>query len=257
MLIATWNVNSLRARLQHLTDWLAKNPVDVIALQETKVPDEGFPFEEVAALGYHVIANGQKSYNGVAILSKQPLEDVVRDMPGYTDDQRRVLSATTGGVRIVNVYVPNGQSVDSPKYQYKLVWLEALKVFLQDQLAAHQRLVVLGDYNIAPEDRDVHDPAAWQGQVLCSEPERERLRALHGLGLTDVFRRFEQPERMFSWWDYRMLGFRRNHGLRIDLLLTSPALTELCDACHIDKEPRRLEKPSDHAPVVGSFNISA
>ena len=256
MLIATWNVNSLRARLAHLTDWLARNPVDVIALQETKVPDEGFPFDEIAALGYQVVAHGQKSYNGVAILSKHPIDAVVRDMPGYTDEQRRVLTATINGIRIINVYVPNGQSVDSPKYQYKLVWLEALKVFVRDQLAEHPQLVVLGDYNIAPEDRDVHDPIAWQGQVLCSEPERAHLRGLMELGLTDIFRCFEQPERMFSWWDYRMLGFRRNHGLRIDLLLASAELKKMCDGCHIDKEPRRLEKPSDHAPVVGSFNIS-
>ncbi|HEY5807985.1 MAG TPA: exodeoxyribonuclease III [Povalibacter sp.] len=255
MQIATWNVNSLRVRLPQLTEWLAKNPVDVIALQETKCPDEGFPFIEIEALGYHAVAHGQKSYNGVAILSKLPVEDVVRDMPGYTDEQRRVLSATIGGVRIVNVYVPNGQAVDSPKYQYKLVWLEALRVFLRDELARHPRLLMLGDFNIAPEDRDVHDPVAWAGQVLCSEPERAALRGLFNAGLTDVYRRFEQPERMFSWWDYRMLGFRRNHGLRIDLLLASSQLSEICDACHIDKEPRRLERPSDHAPVVGAFRI--
>lgn len=255
MQIATWNVNSLRVRLPQLSQWLAKNPVDVIALQETKCPDEGFPFAEIEALGYHAVAHGQKTYNGVAILSKLPIGDVVRDMPGYTDEQRRVLSATIGGVRIVNVYVPNGQAVDSPKYQYKLVWLEALRVFLGDELARHPRLLLLGDFNIAPEDRDVHDPAAWAGQVLCSEPERAALRVLLDAGLSDVYRRFEQPERMFSWWDYRMLGFRRNHGLRIDLLLASSQLVEMCDACHIDKEPRRLERPSDHAPVVGTFRV--
>jgi exodeoxyribonuclease-3 len=257
MQIATWNVNSLRVRLPQLTDWLASNPVDVLALQETKVADEGFPFAEIAALGYHVIANGQKTYNGVAILSRLSIEDVVRDMPGYIDDQRRVLTATIGGVRVVNVYVPNGQAVDSPKYHYKLAWLEALRVFVRDELTRHPHLVVLGDYNIAPEDRDVHDPAVWAGQVLCSEPERAGLRALAELGLADVFRRFEQPERCFSWWDYRMLGFRRNHGLRIDMLLASAGLNEMCDACHIDRTPRKLERPSDHAPVVGSFRLSA
>lgn len=257
MKIATWNVNSLRVRLPQLTTWLASNPVDVIALQETKVPDEGFPHAQVAALGYHVVASGQKSYNGVAILSKQPIEDVVRDMPGYTDEQKRVLTATIGGVRIVNVYVPNGQSIESPKYQYKLVWLQALRLFLRDELARHPQLVVLGDYNIAPEDRDVHDPAAWEGQVLVSEPERAELRALLELGLVDVYRRFSQPENDFSWWDYRTFAFRRNRGLRIDLLLTSRALTENCDACHIDKVPRSWERPSDHAPVVGDFRIPA
>lgn len=257
MRIATWNVNSLRARLAHLTTWLASNPVDVIALQETKCPDEGFPHEQIAALGYHVVASGQKSYNGVAILSKLPIEDVVHDMPGYTDEQKRVLTATVGGVRIVNVYVPNGQSIDSPKYQYKLVWLQALRLFLRDELARHPRLVVLGDYNIAPEDRDVHDPAAWEGQVLASEPERAELRALLELGLVDVYRRFSQPEKSFSWWDYRMAAFRRNLGLRIDLLLTSSDLTQMCDACHIDAQPRAWERPSDHAPVIGNFKIPA
>lgn len=255
MKIATWNVNSLRIRLPQLTQWLADNPVDVIALQETKCPDDDFPHAQIEALGYRSVASGQKSYNGVAILARQPIEDVVCDMPGYTDDQKRVLSATVGGVRIVNVYVPNGQAIDSPKYQYKLVWLQALRVFLRDELARHPRLVVLGDYNIAPEDRDVHDPKAWEGQVLVSEPERTELRALQELGLTDVYRRFEQPERSFSWWDYRMLGFRRNHGLRIDLLLASGALTEICDACHIDKTPRAWERPSDHTPVIGNFGF--
>jgi exodeoxyribonuclease III len=257
MLIATWNVNSLRVRLPQLTTWLASNPVDVIALQETKVPDEGFPFAEIEALGYRAVASGQKSYNGVAILSKLPIRDVVHGMPGYVDDQKRVLTATVGGVRIVDVYVPNGQALDSPKYQYKLLWLQTLRAYLRDELSRYANVLVLGDYNIAPEDRDVHDPKAWQGSVHVSAPERTELRALLDLGLTDVHRRFEQPEQSYSWWDYRMFAFRRNHGLRIDLLLASAALTEMCDACHIDKTPRGWDKPSDHAPVVGDFKIPA
>ncbi len=255
MRIATWNVNSLRIRLPQLVTWLGSTPLDVIVLQETKVDDDNFPRAEIEALGYHCVASGQKSYNGVAILSRLPIADVERDIPGYTDEQKRVLSATIGGVRVVNVYVPNGQALESPKYQYKLVWLEALRVHLLEQLARHRHLVVLGDYNIAPEDRDVHDPEAWRGQVLVSEPERVALHALLQLGLVDVYRKFPQPDRNFSWWDYRMLGFRRNHGLRIDLLLASSALADLCDACHIDKEPRRWERPSDHTPVLASFTL--
>jgi exodeoxyribonuclease-3 len=259
MLIATWNVNSLRIRMPQLTQWLAanSNPIDVIALQETKVPDEGFPHEAIRSLGYQCAASGQKSYNGVAILSKLPLADVVHGMPGYDDDQRRVIAATVGGVRIINVYVPNGQALDSPKYQYKLLWLQTLRAYIRDELSRHERLVVLGDYNIAPEHRDVHDPKAWEGKVHASEAERVELRALLDLGLVDVYRRFEQPEGSYSWWDYRMFAFRRNLGLRIDLLLASAALAPMCDACHIDKTPRAWERPSDHAPVIGSFGISS
>jgi exodeoxyribonuclease-3 len=257
MRIATWNVNSLRVRIPQLTRWLVENPPDIIALQETKVPDEGFPHEAIQALGYQCISSGQKSYNGVALLSKLPMTDVVHGMPGYNDDQKRVIAATIGGVRVIDVYVPNGQAVDSPKFQYKLLWLQSLRAYLRDELSRHERLLVLGDYNIAPEDRDVHDPAAWLGKVHVSEPERTELRALLELGLADVYRRFEQPENSFSWWDYRMAAFRRNQGLRIDLLLASPALAQLCEACHIDKSPRAWERPSDHAPVIGSFQISA
>lgn len=257
MLIATWNVNSLRARLQHLADWLAANPVDVIALQETKVSDESFPYADLEALGYRCVASGQKSYNGVAILSKLPLEDVVHGMPGYADEQKRVLAATIGGVRIIDVYVPNGQAPDSPKFEYKLLWLRTLRAYLRDQMGLHRRLLVLGDFNIAPEDRDVHDPAAWEGKVHTSEAERAELRALQQLGLDDLFRRFEQPERSFTWWDYRMFAFRRDLGLRIDLLLGNEELAAMCDACHIDRTPRSWERPSDHAPVVAKFRISA
>jgi exodeoxyribonuclease-3 len=257
MRIATWNVNSLRVRIPQLTNWLAENPLDVIALQETKVPDEGFPHEALQALGYQCVASGQKSYNGVALLSKLPISDVVHGMPGYSDDQKRVIAGTVGGVRIIDVYVPNGQALDSPKYQYKLLWLQSLRAYIRDELSRHERLLVLGDYNIAPEDRDVHDPMAWQGKVHVSEAERAELRGLIDLGLVDIFRRFEQPEQSYSWWDYRMAAFRRNLGLRIDLLLATPALAQLCEACHIDKTPRAWERPSDHAPVLGCFKISA
>lgn len=257
MRIATWNVNSLRVRIPQLTQWLVENPPDVIALQETKVPDDGFPHEAMQALGYQCVASGQKSYNGVALLSKLPIADVVHGMPGYNDDQKRVIAATIGGVRVIDVYVPNGQAVDSAKYQYKLLWLQSLRAYLREEIGRHEKLLVLGDYNIAPEDRDVHDPQAWVGKVHVSEPERAELRALTDLGLVDVYRRFEQPEKSYSWWDYRMSGFRRNHGLRIDLLLASPALAQLCEACHIDKNPRAWERPSDHAPVIGCFKISA
>ena len=241
--------------MQQLKDWLAANPVDVIALQETKTPDAEFPTAELESLGLHIAFNGQRTYNGVAILSRQPLEAVVPGIPALEDEQKRVLAATVGGVRIIDVYVPNGQALDSPKYPYKLGWLEALRNYLVAELARHPRLVVLGDYNIAPEDRDVHDPKAWEGSVHVSPPERAALRALLDTGLSDCFRRFEQPEKSYSWWDYRMMAFRRNHGLRIDLILASPAMAEKCVACHIDKTPRKLERPSDHAPVVAAFDI--
>lgn len=253
--IATWNVNSLRVRLAQLTEWLAANPVHTIALQETKLPDSSFPRAEIEALGYHVAASGQRTYNGVAILARAALHDVLTDIPGFDDPQRRVLAATIDGVRVVNVYVPNGQSVGSEKYAYKLRWLEALRGWLQRELAQHPRLIVLGDFNIAPEDRDVHDPAAWAGSVHVSEPERDALRALLALGLVDSFRLFEQPPASFSWWDYRQGAFRRNHGLRIDLLLVSAALARACTQSTIDREPRRAERPSDHTPAIASFDI--
>ncbi|HSQ69488.1 MAG TPA: exodeoxyribonuclease III [Steroidobacteraceae bacterium] len=252
---ATWNVNSLRVRLPQLKDWLASNPVELVALQETKLPDQDFPVEEIEALGYSVAFSGQRTYNGVAILSRPALEDVVPGIPGFEDEQKRVLAATCAGVRVIDVYVPNGQSVGSDKYEYKLRWLEALRRHVVDELRRHRRVVVLGDYNIAPEDRDVHDPKAWEGSVHVSEPERESLRALQAVGLVDVFRLFEQPEKIFSWWDYRRVAFRRNAGLRIDLVLASDELAGKCVACHVDKAPRRLERPSDHAPVVAEFDI--
>jgi exodeoxyribonuclease-3 len=252
---ASWNVNSLRVRLPHLTEWLAANPVDAIALQETKIPDADFPRAEIEALGLHCAWSGQRTYNGVAILSRTPCEDVVAGIPGYADEQKRVLAATIAGVRVIDVYVPNGQEVGSEKYRYKLEWLEALRGYVAAELARHPRLVVLGDYNIAPEDRDVHDPKAWEGSVHVSEPERAALRALEALGLRDCYRLFEQPEKSYSWWDYRMMAFRRNAGLRIDLILASAEMAGKCAESRIDREPRRLERPSDHAPVLARFDI--
>jgi exodeoxyribonuclease-3 len=241
--------------MPHLEEWLAANPVDVLALQETKLPDADFPREKLEALGLTVAFNGQRTYNGVALLARCELQAVTAGIPGFDDEQKRVIAATVAGVRVIDVYVPNGQTVGSEKYEYKLRWLAALRGYVAAELALHPRLVVLGDFNVAPEDRDVHDPKAWEGSVLVSEPERAALRELLALGLEDVFRRFEQPERTYSWWDYRMLAFRRNAGLRIDLVLASAALARNCDACHIDKAPRRLERPSDHAPVVAAFDI--
>jgi exodeoxyribonuclease-3 len=250
MRLATWNVNSLKVRLPHVLDWLAANPVDVLCLQETKQQDADFPQEELAAAGYHSVFTGQKTYNGVAILSRDPASDVQFGIPGYQDEQKRVIAATFGDIRVVDVYIPNGQSVDSDKYQYKLGWLAALHEWLKDELLGYPKLVLLGDYNIAPEDRDVHDPAAWAGNVLVSEAERAAFRGLVSLGLHDSYRLFDQPEKSFSWWDYRMMAFRRNMGVRIDHILVSEALVAQCKSCVIDKAPRKLERPSDHTPVV-------
>jgi exodeoxyribonuclease III len=253
--IATWNVNSLRVRLSQVLDWLAANPVEILAIQETKLTDPDFPCAELEGLGYQVLFSGQKSYNGVALLSRWPCSEIVRDIPDFDDPPRRVLAVTTNGWRIVNLYVPNGQAVGSDKYEYKLRWLAALRVWLAREAAAHQQLVVLGDFNIALEDRDVHDPAAWEGSVHVSSPEREALKSLLEIGLVDVFRLFDQPLQTFSWWDYRTFAFRRNHGLRIDLLLAHRALASKCIESHIDTGPRKSERPSDHAPVVASFDI--
>ncbi len=247
MKIVTWNVNSLKVRLPHVLSWLAEHQPDVLCLQETKTEDAKFPLDEIQQAGYQVQFSGQKTYNGVAILSKLPASDIQIGIPDFADEQKRVLAATINGIRIVCVYIPNGQSLDSDKYQYKLTWLTALHTWIKNELQQHSKLALLGDYNIAPEDRDVHDPAAWVGNVLVSEPERAAFKNLQQLGLRDAFRLFEQPEKIFSWWDYRMMGFRRNHGMRIDHILISPALA--CSACNIDKAPRKLERPSDHTPV--------
>jgi len=251
--IATWNVNSLKVRLPHVLDWLAAQKPDVLCLQETKLEDKAFPFAEIEAADYRAVHHGQKTYNGVAILAKADAQEVVRNIPEFDDPQARVIAATLGDTRIVCAYMPNGQAVGSDKYEYKLKWLRALKAWLKDELARHPRLALLGDYNIAPDDRDVHDPKAWAGQILCSDAERDAFRALVELGLADAFRLFDQPEKAFSWWDYRMLGFQKNQGLRIDHILLSKALATECKACAIDRAPRKLERPSDHAPVFAEL----
>lgn len=255
MKIATWNVNSLRVRLEHVLDWLDNEQPDVLALQETKIRDEDFPVDEFTARGYQVRFSGQPTYNGVALISKHAsFADVRTDIEHIDDSQRRVLAATIAGIRIYNLYVPNGQRVDSDKYRYKLEWLEALKVQVTSELSEHPYAILLGDFNIAPADRDVHDPAAWEGKVLCSEPERAALRRLLDLGFVDVFRSFDQEEGAYSWWDYRAGAFRRNRGLRIDLILASRQLSERCRLCRIDRKPRSLNRPSDHTPVIAEFS---
>ena len=254
MKLATWNVNSLKVRLPHLTDWLARAQPDAICLQELKTEDAKFPRAELEAAGYQSAFAGQKTYNGVAILSRSPPGEVSSGIAGFADEQKRVIAATVDGVRVICVYCPNGQAVGSEKYDYKLRWFAALTDYLAAELKHHPQLAVAGDFNVAPEDRDVHDPKAWEGQVHVSEPERAALRALIELGLTDSFRLFEQPEKSFSWWDYRMMGFRRNAGLRIDHILASPALAKRCRSSTIDKDPRKLEQPSDHAPVIAEFS---
>lgn len=253
MKIATWNVNSLKVRLPHLIDWLAAEQPDAVCLQETKTEDAGFPFTEIAAAGYHAIHSGQKTYNGVAILSRSEPDDVVRDLPGIGDAQKRLIAATVAGVRLICAYIPNGQAVGSDKFAYKLQWFEALARWLGEEMRRHPALALLGDFNVAPEDRDVHDPKVWQGQVLFSEPERAAFRRLLALGLVDTFRLFDQPEKSFTWWDYRMRAYQRNHGLRIDHILVSPPLAARCRACRIDTAPRKLARPSDHAPVIAEF----
>ncbi len=250
MKIATWNVNSLNVRLPHVLDWLASEKPDVLCLQETKQEDSKFPYEALKAAGYNAIHSGQKTYNGVAILTPHTIEDPHFGITDFADEQKRVLTATINGIRIICAYIPNGQSLDSDKYQYKLGWLKALNSFVANELKQHPKLALLGDYNIAPEDRDVHDPKAWEGQVLVSQAERDAFQQLIALGLHDGFRLFEQEEKSFSWWDYRMAGFRRDLGLRIDHILISTPLVPACKASWIDKAPRKLERPSDHTPVV-------
>lgn len=254
MKLATWNVNSLKVRLPHVLEWLAENPVDALCLQETKTTDDKFPVAAIEAAGYQVAFTGQPTYNGVAILSTHAMHDVVKNNPLFEDVQQRIIAATINDVRVICAYVPNGQSVGSEKYQYKLAWLEALQRWLTAETTRYPNLALLGDYNIAPDDRDVHDPVAWQGQVLVSEPEREAFRQLCGLNLSDAFRLFEQPEKIYSWWDYRQMAFRRNMGLRIDHILLSPSLAARCSACTIDKTPRKREQPSDHTPVKVSID---
>lgn len=254
MKIASWNVNSLNVRLPHVLAWGEVASPDVLALQETKLTDDRFPVSDLEAIGYHSVFSGQKTYNGVAILSREPASDPVTDVPGLDDPQRRILAATVGDVRVINLYVVNGSEVGSEKFDYKLRWLEHVSAWIGEELERHDKVVVVGDFNITPDDRDVHDPEAWRGKILCSDQERGALQRILDLGLSDTFRQFEQPERVFSWWDYRMNAFRRKMGLRIDLVLASGAMAERCTASYVDIEPRRQERPSDHAPVVAEFD---
>jgi len=254
MKIATWNVNSMKVRLPHVVEWLQNHEPDVLVLQEIKQLTENFPTEALQEIGYHSIASGQKTYNGVAVISKSPATNPVTDFPDLDDPQRRILASTVDGIRIVDLYIPNGSEVGSEKYEYKLNWLQSLRNFLEAEMQGHENVVVLGDFNIAPADADVYDPEKWGDAILCSPLERQALGKLFDLGLTDVFRKFEHPEGTFSWWDYRAAGFRRNAGLRIDLILTSDSMTERCKASYVDKEPRAWERPSDHAPVVAEFD---
>ena len=256
MKIATWNVNSLTARLQHVLDWLAVNPVDVLALQELKLTDDKFPHQALREAGYEAAVFGQKTYNGVALLTRAPLtaDDVVRNIPGFADESARVIAATVpapgGPLRVVNGYFVNGQAPGSDKFDYKMSWLRALRDWLREELAAHPRLLLLGDFNIAPEDRDSHDPVGLAETIHHTSEERHHFQALLGLGLADAFRLFEQPDKSFSWWDYRMLGYQKNRGLRIDHILVSEPLRAAVRACTVDRAPRKWEKPSDHTPVV-------
>jgi exodeoxyribonuclease III len=254
MKLATWNVNSLKVRLPHVLDWLAAQQPEALCIQETKLEDVNFPRDAIEEAGYRVAFLGQKTYNGVAILSRQDGRDVIQNIPEFEDAQKRVIAATIGDVRLVCCYVPNGQAVDSEKYEYKLKWLAALERWLKAELARYPRLAVLGDYNIAPDDRDVHDPVQWAGQILCSDRERAAFQRIVDLGFKDSFRLFEQTDKSFTWWDYRMNGFRRNLGLRIDHILVSNALADGCRSCTVDLAPRKLERPSDHAPVIAELD---
>lgn len=256
MQIATWNVNSLKVRLPQVLDWLAARPeITALALQETKLEDKNFPKAEIEAAGYCVEFMGQKTYNGVAMIARAPIHDVQFQIPEFADAQVRLVAATVQGVRVVGGYFPNGQSLESEKYPYKLSWLDALLAWLPGELAKYPKLALVGDFNIAPEDRDVYDPVKWEGEVLVSPPERERFFKLIELGLVDSFRMFPQEDKAFSWWDYRAAGFRRNAGLRIDHVLLSAPLAAACTACEIDREPRKNERPSDHAPVIATISL--
>ncbi|MDQ2069711.1 exodeoxyribonuclease III [Natronospira bacteriovora] len=247
--VVSWNVNSIRVREAQVREWIEQYQPAVVGLQETKVPNDVWPGEAFESLGYHTVSNGQRTYNGVAFISREPAEDLVFDLPGFDDPQRRVLAGTFGDLRVINLYVPNGQAVGSEKYEYKLSWLAHLHDWLKEEMARHDKVVVMGDFNIAPKDEDVHDPEAWRGKILFSEPEHAALGKLLDLGLDDSFRLFDQEPEQFSWWDFRTRAFRRNRGLRIDLALTSHALRNQVEASWIDIEPRKAERPSDHAPV--------
>ncbi|MDR2507260.1 MAG: exodeoxyribonuclease III [Candidatus Accumulibacter sp.] len=254
MKLATWNVNSLRVRLPQLLDWLLSRRPDVVCLQETKLEDKNFPLAAIEEAGYVCAISGQKTYNGVALLSRFPITDIVCDNPFFPDAQKRLIAGTIEGARVVCVYIPNGQSVGSEKYDYKLSWLRYLEEWLAGELARYPRLALAGDFNIAPEDRDIHDPAAWKGQILCSDSERRAFHRLLDMGLKDSFRLFEQPANSFSWWDYRMSSFRKNLGIRIDHILLSHDLARRCSESGIDREMRGRERPSDHAPVFSRID---
>lgn len=253
--LASWNVNSLKMRLEQVFEWMEQSQVNVLALQETKLVDEKFPVEAFRQRGYQVVFSGQKTYNGMAVISLHPLSDVITDIPGLEDPQRRILAVTVAGIRLINLYVPNGADLTSDKYQYKLNWLEKVTSFVEQQLSIYSKVAVVGDFNIAPEDRDVHDPAEWQNSVLVSPKERQAFFSMLALGLHDSFRNFEQKEQLFSWWDYRAAGFRRNRGLRIDHILLNHELNQACRLSFIDKEPRKSERPSDHAPVCVDIDL--
>lgn len=255
MQIATWNVNSLNVRLPHVLAWLEQNPVDVLALQETKLTDDKFPAEALAAAGYQSVFAGQKTYNGVALLSRAPAEDVVDTLPGFADDHKRVIAGTVDGVRVIGVYCPNGAALDSPKFGYKLDWFAALAEWLAAETAAHERLVITGDFNIAPRAEDTHDPDKWEGGILCSPPERAALQKLLEIGLADCWRLFDEREgrHRFTWWDYRNGGWARNAGLRIDHVLATPTLVKACRDCKAHVGERGRKRPSDHVPVVAEF----
>jgi exodeoxyribonuclease-3 len=257
MKLATWNVNSLKIRLPHLLDWLAAHQPDVMCLQETKTEDQNFPLSAIQAAGYQAVYCGQKAYNGVAILARSALTDVQHGIPDFPDDPKRVIAATVGDLRVLCLYAPNGEAPGTDKYAYKLRWYQALISWLGAALKKHPRLAVLGDLNIAPEPRDVHNPKRWEGKIHFSEPERAAFREVIKVGVADAFRLFDQPEKQFTWWDYRLKAFERGWGLRIDHILLAPALTAECTGCSIDVEPRKLERPSDHAPVIAQLKVPA
>ncbi|MGQ3888507.1 exodeoxyribonuclease III [Legionella sp. CNM-1927-20] len=254
--LATWNVNSLKIRLEQVLLWFEENQIDILALQETKLPDENFPHVVFMERGYYTVYSGQKTYNGVAIISRQPIKDIIKDIPDFNDPQRRILITTIGELRLINLYVPNGAAVGCDKYHYKLNWLSKVNAYIRQELINYPKLAVVGDFNIAPEDKDVHDPIEWEGSVLVSPQERQQFVALLELGLHDSFRLFPQEEKLFSWWDYRAAGFRRNRGLRIDHILLSTELAKHCVSAYIDKLPRKVERPSDHAPVLVELDLN-
>lgn len=254
--LASWNVNSLKIRLEHVLTWLETSQIDILALQETKLVDENFPKDIFTERGFYVVYAGQKTYNGVAIISRYPISEIITDIPNLADPQRRILAATIAGFRLINLYVPNGSTPDSDKYSYKLNWLEKITAFIAEQLTLYPKLAAVGDFNIAPEDRDVHDPKEWEGCVLVSPLERQAFNSLLNLGLIDSFRNFPQPEKIYSWWDYRALALQKNRGLRIDHILLSQELSEVCSLSQIDKIPRKWERPSDHAPVWVELDLA-